>query len=102
MALTEYTLNGMTCVAEEIPPGAVPVEVSSFQGRAALIQSGYMAAIRAYIEHPDTDALVKEAWDSVRTFRRQSLMIMTVALVLGLNDQDLDNLFISAHSIGDV
>ena len=102
MHLIEYIFNGLNCRADEIPPGGVPVEVSRFQARAALIQAGHMTAIQAYIDHPDTNALVKEAWQTVTTFRRQSLMIMTVALVLGLNDQDLDNLFIAAHTIGDV
>lgn len=99
------------CSADEhwqaIPPASdqtqpVPQEVSRFQGRAALIQAGHMAAIQSYIDEPTTDIMVKEAWANVTVFRRQSPMILTVASVLNLSDEDLDNLFIAAHAIGDV
>lgn len=84
------------------PTFGVPQEVSRFQGRAALIQAGHMAAIQAYIDAPTTDIMVKEAWANVTVFRRQSLMMLTVASVLGLSEEELDNLFIAAHAIGDV
>lgn len=80
----------------------VPQEVSRFQGRAALIQTGHMVAIQAYIDQPTTNIMVKEAWANVTVFRRQSLMMLTVASVLNLSDEDLDALFIAAHAIGDV
>lgn len=93
--------GGMPEPADTFPP-LVPQEVSRFQGRAALIQAGHMAAIQAFIDQPDTDIMVKEAWANVTVFRRQSPMMTTVATVLGLTEQDLDNLFIAAHAIGDV
>jgi hypothetical protein len=86
----------------DLSTAQVPQEVSRFQGRAALIQGGYMAAIQAYIDQPTTDIMVKEAWANVTVFRRQSPMMQTVAQVLGLSEEDLDNLFIAAHAIGDV
>lgn len=112
-----YLKDGALVLVDEgqdIPIGATPVvtsgvqlqpvpqEVSRFQGRAALIQAGHMAAIQAFIDQPETDIMVKEAWANVTVFRRQSPMMATVATVLGLTEQDLDNLFIAAHAIGDV
>lgn len=88
--------------SQSSPPNFVPQEVSRFQGRAALIQAGHMAAIQAYIDQPTTDIMVKEAWANVTVFRRQSLMMLTVASVLNLSDEELDALFIAAHAIGDV
>lgn len=102
MSNVRFTHNGVIFESDTLPPGGVPVEVSRMQGRAAIIQAGHMAAIQAYIDASTTDIMVKEAWGNVTTFRRQSLMMLTVAVVLGLSEEDLDNLFIAAHAIGNI
>lgn len=73
--------------------------VSSFQAKAALLQAGLLDNIVSYINNPDTDPMVKLAWDNATEFRRLSPMIIDLGKHFDLTDNQLDNLFVTAASI---
>lgn len=77
----------------------VPHEVSRFQARAALLQSGYLDDIEAYMADPATDPFVRVAWQDAQVFKRQSPTVLSLQPLLGLTDEQLDDLFRFAATI---
>lgn len=77
----------------------VPQEVTRFQALAVLHLRGLLTRVKAMMADPATDPLTVLAFDSAQTFKRCSPMVMNMALALGLSDQQLDDLFITASQI---
>lgn len=86
-AISEYTP----------PPPHIPQVVSRFQARAALHLAGHLPAVEAAILA--SDPLTQMAWQDAQEFRRNSPTILSLAAVLGLSDNDVDDLFIAASEI---
>lgn len=96
-AVLEWVANGGVI---ELPPApAVPQIVSRFQARAALHLAGLLNDVETLMSAPDTDPLMRLAWVDVQEFRRNSPMIIAMAPMLGLTEQDVDQLFITAAEI---
>lgn len=76
-----------------------PLVVTPLQAFAALEQFGLLPAALAYIDAPTTPPLVRLAWLGATEFRRDSLLVMNAALVLGLTDTTLDALFLAAAAV---
>lgn len=74
-------------------------EVSVFQAQAALTLAGYMDDVKTIMSNPETDPLTKLAWDKAQVFRRNSHTIKELASLLGINDEQLDDLFRFAQTI---
>lgn len=79
----------------------VPVsqQISSGQGREALYNAGLFANVQPAIdaiEDPDTKWRVQNAWDYRPTWERQSPFVAMMAGILGLDDQQADDLFVTA------
>ncbi len=80
----------------------VPQTVSQRQIRTQLVLSGFNltdidAAIDSLSEPDRSIALI--AWDYAVTFERESPLLVSLALILGLTDTDLDNIFINASQL---
>lgn len=75
------------------------MQVSAFQGQAALLQAGLLDQVEAYFAGPDATPLEKLAWNKVLVFERLSPLVVSMGTMLNLNDQQLDQLFISAAEI---
>lgn len=75
------------------------MQVSAFQGQAALLQAGLLDQVEAYFAGPDATPLEKLAWNKVLVFERLSPLVVSMGAMLNLNDQQLDQLFISAAAI---
>lgn len=73
--------------------------VSPFQAKAALLQAGLLTDVENYINNPDTDPLVKLAWNNATEFRRLSPIISVLGSTFNLSEIQLDKLFESAKSI---
>jgi len=73
--------------------------VSPFQAKAALLQAGLLTQVEALINDPATDPLVVLAWNNASEYRRTSPMIISLGTELGLNDTQLDDLFMAAAQI---
>lgn len=78
---------------------AVPQEVTRFQARAALYQSGLFEAVEAEIAKPETDMMLKLAWQDALTFKRNSSFVTGMAAILELSEEQLDKLFVLAAGI---
>lgn len=81
------------------PAPAVPQSVTPAQAFTALDQAGKLGPLLAYIDAPDTPPLVRAVALGATEWRRDSLMLMTVAIVLGLTPAQVDDLFIAAALI---
>lgn len=78
---------------------SIPQEVTKFQAKVALYQSGLLEAVEAEISKPETQMEMKLAWQDAQTFKRTSSFVIGMASLLGLTEQQLDDLFILAASV---
>lgn len=93
-AFVEAHYSGRYQRIEEPPtPEPVPEVVSPFQAKAALLTQGLLDDVEALIAHPDTDPLIRLAWQTASEFRRTSPSVVGMAQALGWSEQDLDDLF---------
>ena len=81
------------------PVVVIPQEVTRFQARAALYQSGLFEAVEAEITKPETDMMLKLAWQDALTFKRNSSFVTGMATLLNLTEEQLDGLFSLAATI---
>lgn len=76
----------------------VPVTVSRFQARAALLAADLLQAVEAAIA-ASGNPVAQLAWADAVEFRRDSPTIAAMAAALGLTDAQVDNLFRTAAGI---
>lgn len=81
----------------EPEPVFVPQVVSRFQARAALMQTGLLDEAEAAIA--GADAVTKLAWAEALEFHRTSPTVNAMCAVLGLTEQQIDDLFVAAAQI---
>lgn len=79
----------------EPPPGYI----EPFQGKAILIQDGLYDAVKAYISNPELPEIYRVAWESAKTWERDSVFVNTVLQLLGLTPEQGDNMFRRASMI---
>lgn len=84
---------------ESYAPVVIPMEITAFQAKAILIEDGYYDAVEAYMSSGNATAMQKLAWNSAAVFERQSPTVRDIAMVLGLDDAALDDMFIRAKEI---
>jgi len=82
-------------------PYVPPAEVTMRQARLALLQAGKLAAVDAAINAlPEpTKTAARIEWEYSGTVRRRQPLVLALAPALGLNDAQLDALFIAAESL---
>lgn len=83
------------------PPEVVtaPQEVTRYQALAALHLAGLLGRVEAIMVATETSMLIKLAWQNAQKFERQSQMVLAIAEILMLSEQQLDDLFIAASAI---
>ena len=74
-------------------------KVSRLQAKAALAEFGHLDAAQAIIDDPATSTLAKLAWVEASEFRRASPMMLQIAQLLELTDEQLDELFEYASTV---
>lgn len=111
IASSPYVLDGAVILVDDgdpVPPGAVlagpssppaPTVVTPVQAFNALDQAGLLGTLMAYIDAPTTPPLVRATALGATEWRRDSLMLMTVAIVLGLSPEQVDALFVTASGV---
>ena len=82
----------------------VPEVVSRFQGREAMHQTPHgegslFEAAEAALARPDTPAIYRRAWDALQEFHYVSEMLITLATMPGLTEQNREDLSILAASL---
>ncbi len=84
------------------PTPIVPASVSRAQGKTALINAGLWPAVLAAvdaIEDATQRALAEVALHDTTTWERMSPTLNALAFGLGMNDAQLDALFVSASQV---
>lgn len=81
------------------PPVQVPYTVTPFQAKAAMLQAGIYQSVLDIIDNPSTSELTKLAWNNVTEFTRDSPLLNGIAATLGLTQEQVDELFITASQI---
>ena len=81
------------------PVVVVPVSVSRYQMRIALIDASKMAALKVILEDVATDEKVVEYWKNRSRIFRASSEFNFVADALAVTEQQKDNLFVAASLI---
>jgi len=96
----EWLDAGNNITDDDVPAAPVTsVSVSPYQARVALTQAGLFDAIEAIMENENTPAEAKIAWEYALVFERHSPFIESLAPLLGLTEQQIDELFVLAASI---
>lgn len=110
----EITINGMERVGDELifsqalldaytPPVTVPASVTMAQARKSIILAGIsIAAVDAALQAiPDETerALAIADWEYSADVIRANALVATMAPILGLSDEQLDQLFIAAAAL---
>lgn len=75
----------------------IPLVVSPFQAKAALLQAGVLDDVETLLAN--ADQLTQMAWNEALEFRRYSPAVLNIATALNWTDEFLDNLFINAFEI---
>lgn len=99
-AIPEWAMSMTPCpVITQQDIVVIPMEVTRFQALAALHLAGLLEQVEAIMAAPETSVLTKLAWQNAQKFERQSQMVLAIAKVIPLSDQELDDLFITAAGI---
>lgn len=80
-----------------LPLPETPKSVSPYQARVALHAAGLLDAVEASITGADMPARI--AWEYATVFERHSPFIVALAPMLGLTEQQIDELFLAASQI---
>ena len=93
-------------IAAYVPPPppepVVPQQVSRAQGKAVLIQMGLWQAVLdfvAAIQDPTQRALAEVALHDTQYWQRSSPFLNTAAAALGITQEQMDDLFITANQV---
>ena len=79
------------------PPPVIPAVVSMRQARLALLQQGLLSTVDASVAAgSEAD---KITWEYATEVNRNEALVQNLAVVLGLSELDLDNLFALASSL---
>lgn len=97
--ITDEEAEYLRAAKLENNPIQIPQEVTRFQARAALYQSGLLEAVEVEIAKPETDIMLKLAWQDALTFKRNSSFVTGMAAILELSEEQLDQLFVLAAGI---
>lgn len=94
---------GATLTVEEefAPVFVVPQAVTMRQARLALLQAGKLDAVNAAVANMPGDAGVaaRIEWEYSQEVQRNKELVLALAPVLGLNEAQLDALFIAAAAL---
>lgn len=87
---------------EEYEAGkSIPDSIDMRRARLALWAAGHLTAVNAAIEAMEGEAGedARIEWEYATTIKRDHPVVATMQTVLGLTDEDLDNLFVAAATL---
>lgn len=70
-----------------------PLKITAYQALVVLDEEGLYPAIEALINHPDTPARIKFAWQRGLDIERNNPMVLFVIEKLGISEAQMDVLF---------
>jgi hypothetical protein len=90
-------LNELTIAPYE-PPAPPPVtQITMRQARLQLLSSGLLDDVETLITQ--ADKAVQIEWEYATTVQRDSELVVTIGSELGLTEQDIDQMFMSASTL---
>ena len=95
----QWLAEGNTPEPYIAPPPPIPTTVTRFQALAILAAGGYLDTVRTYINTLDPNNVQRLAWENAADWERTSPTLNALAAMLGLDDTQVDDLFIAASSI---
>lgn len=81
-------------VQEPLPPAPIPQTVSMRQARLALLEAGLLDTVSTAMQGAGQAEQIE--WEYATEVRRDSALVAAMAVALGLNDAQLDALFVAA------
>lgn len=97
----ELHMSSLEPPPDIVLPGNVPQEVTIRQAKLALLQFGLLSTVDNLIANmPGVQGrAARIEWEYASVINRTSPLVNSMIPVLGLTEQQLDNLFILAHSL---
>lgn len=89
-------------LAEPEPVNLIPQSISRAQGKTVLIMNGMWGGVEQFvatIPDPIERALAEVALHDTQEWRRESQFLTAAAAALGLSNEQLDALFVTASEI---
>ncbi len=87
-------------IASRLQPAEhAPAVVSPVQAFIALDENGHLSKLMDYLNAPTTSHLIRAVVTGATEWRRDSLMLMSVAIALGFTVDQVDDLFVRASKI---
>ena len=79
----------------------VPDSIDMRRARLALLAASHLAAVNAAIEAMESDAGedARIEWEYATTIKRDHPLVAAMQQALGLSDQQLDDLFVTASQL---
>jgi hypothetical protein len=81
------------------PPPPIPTTVTRFQALAVLAQADYLDTIWTYIDALPRSDITRLAFENATEWERTSPTLATLATMLNLTNEQVDDLFITASNI---
>ena len=93
--------NGYPISAEKDPSETPPFSISPRQGKLALLDAGLLGGVESYINGLAGDDAIRAQiiWTSATEWRRDDPWLTQIALSLGLDDSQIDALFMAASKL---
>lgn len=93
--------NGYPISVERNPSQEPPPSISPRQGKLALLEAGLLSGVESYINGLDGDERIRAQiiWSSATEWRRDDPWLTQIASSLGLDDSQIDALFMSASKL---
>lgn len=87
-------------IPEPADPVVVPVpqRITNYQGKVTLDYYRIYDEVEAYMNLPDTPRAAKLAW-ATGAFERQGTMVLAMAAILGLTNEQVDAMFIYGDKV---
>lgn len=88
--------------ARPAPVVQVPQQVTRRQARQALLRAGLLGNVQPAIdaiEDATQRGLAQIEWDDSQVFERQRPLLIALAAAIGLDSDDLDELFVTAATL---
>lgn len=95
--LAEWIAAGGVIAPYVAPMPPVPVSVTAFQAKAALLNAGLLDKAQAAVSA--AAPIVQLAWATAQSYERSSPTVAALAAALGLSDAQVDDLFRAAALI---
>jgi hypothetical protein len=84
-----------------IPTPAIPQSIPALNGRIAMIQAGWMPAVRAVLDAMEgiEGEIAREYFNNSLTYERNHPLVQAVPAVIGKTQDEVDALFIQAGAM---